>query len=172
MRERETIYYRSEHPQALAFFSECQQAREAYHAAVKALLDEHPGFQAAESVGAGGRWRQVLGLIGEQPPGNCWGKKGTDRYWSPVRRSNAGKALASRLWGIKFIQRPIPGMPSDVFDPQRSVMHSPGFELIGGTLWVCWGAPAEQVEGSGELDPALWTRAKTSEYWLAREAQE
>jgi hypothetical protein len=166
----ETTYYRSTHPAVRAWHEEAQRRHGAYIEQAKALGAEFPDHEVIERCFLGNR--QVFGLDGETAPGPEWVQKNGDSYWSPSRRSRAGKALAERLKTLHFRMPGAPGMPADVFVAAESRCVSPGFLPHGDTYFAFTEAPAELVESDPAFDPAIWQRCKASEYHLAREAEE
>lgn len=164
----DTTYYRSAHPAVSEFTAEFERRRDVFDGQLDALRADFPGYEIVKRVSHGHHY--VIGLKGERCPGVEWLKKSDEWFWSPSKRRAAGKRLAERLRGIELKWPPLPGMPQIVV--HDLTIWQPGQETLGGVFWVIWGTPAEEVERCPSFDPAIWTRARASEYWLAKETEE
>jgi hypothetical protein len=93
----------------------------------------------------------------------------------PDCRLKAGKALDRQIQEIKT------RFPDEPF-PDRAYISGaiayPGLETHQGVHWLVWNCTFEEVEkgkyrdGRPAIDPTIWERARMSDYWLAREADE
>jgi len=116
------------------------------------------------------------GVHGKEAPGPLW-RESEPGLWVPNRRTKAGKELGAQVEAIGFKWKCVPGMPADLSvlaGDGRDFLLWPKVEALGGggVFWCVWKVPEAQVIGSPRFDPALWQRAKLSEYYAAREAAE
>lgn len=173
------IVYRSTHPDVLAALASYDQDFQAYKAAIRAILDG-AGLEGCKIWATTGGWDpgRFLGIDvpeGEPPPA---GWRTGRQFAIPDKRYAAGKRMAAALKALKHPGDPmarIPGMPPDILTPGG--FATPGMERMGGALYVIWGRDPEIARGSftaktTDIDPALWTRLKLSEYYAAREAED
>lgn len=183
--------YRSEHPDVLA---EWDRIVNSTWSKDVCAWSETVGFDGKQYVtGASGR---VTGFpapeSGEIPVG--WREidhRGV-RFCAPDKRRKAGKDAAARL--VEFGERPtasdLPGMPDEIWvssgrsDFTHRVHHVAAAFVHNGAVWIRWDVDADRVEATGNgdgflisfarrrYDPAMWEKAKLSEFFAAQEAHD
>jgi len=144
------------------------QSWASYDAACKALADEFPNHRVLEAESSHTKF--VLGLTGDETPGDLWRKENRAgvEFWTPLRRSKAGKALAERLGGIRFTRAKLPGMGQTII--VDGVMVTCGVSVHAGVVYAHWNRPADVVQGKGRVNRMMWDECLLSEFHLAREA--
>jgi hypothetical protein len=163
-------YYRSSHPDVLAYWADTEARAEAFNAALKALEAEFPDSQACYLEGHG--WREAYGLHYEQPhpaPGPGWMQKKGEQCWTADRRTKTGREVWNRLNDLRFNEGTPPGLPERVRTDMRFCF--PGMERHGGDLWAIFSCTAAEVEACKQFNGSIWQPAKASEYWLAVEGE-
>lgn len=158
-------YYRSEHPALEEWWAEHIRRVQEYSTAWHALLEEFPDCTIAFREFLGNE--RAMGLFSATCPGPLWQRRRGHEHWTPRLKTAEGKALEKRLHAICYDPAQAPGMPASV----RSALkrHAPGWFRHAGVAWLEWGVDAALVEASSEYDPAIWQRAKASDFYLAKE---
>lgn len=164
----DTIYYRSDHANALAYQCDLQVKYAEWRERLRVFLAQYPEHEPVMWTGHGGE--VLMALKGSSSPGVGWLQRSGESCWRPDRRYVVGRKLFAEVNAMRFIEPPIPGMPARVYGPSR--VYFCGMERHGGAVWAMWSAPPELVEADARFDVAIWQRAKASAFFLAREAEE
>ena len=157
--------YSSDQPDVLGWWSDTQARYRDFHAACDGLVAPVDGAKLTLMTrSGGGRWAHGWDLPGvrrDRPdPPSGW-RYDRDGYLVPDKRTRAGKTAAASL--PRFAPGKTPGMPSLAI--AASVLMSPSIELLDGVMWAGWSA---EVDDQVDLD--VWSTARMSAYWMAKEA--
>lgn len=161
------LFYRATDPSVGEWYEKFLAADEAFFAAARAFDARYEGHSLMQWESNGRR--EVTGLNGYSSPGPDWKKDG--KLWKPRKGTTVGRALAEEIEAMRFNVGPIPHQAPRLIANGR--IFEPGFEKIGDAFWCCWGeCPVDVVEDAPHFNQFIWTRAKASEYHLAKEAHE
>lgn len=167
------IVYRSTHPDVLEHWRNTGSpaAQDAWRDRVNATLAElgFPGRRFATQ----GEGR----VIGVEYPGDVipegWRRDRELRSAIvPARRTKLGKEIGQRL---DRLHRPNPrrnlpgGMPEIAF--AKHTFLRCGIRPVGDAVYVIWSSEIDEGDGR-HIDPTVWERIKTSEYYAVLEAEE
>lgn len=168
------IVYRSTHPDVLEHWRRTgsAEAQQAWRERVNEVIADlgFPGHRFAT--------KGETEVVGVEYPQDKPYPKGWRRNSklpsaiSPDRRTTAGKGIGQRL---DKVSRPNPrsglpgGMP-EVALAKHTFMHC-GVRRIGDAIYVTWSSEIDSGDAR-HIDPAVWERVKTSEYYAALEAEE
>lgn len=129
----------------------------------------------------GAKWLGVecLGEEWRTPPAG-WKYDAKHYMLTPLRSKKEGKQFAAELDGCQPPREPnVPGMPAFIVDSAGYgiVMRGPSLALIDGVMWCWWKVDLKAKRGKTPKtdrwhDPKIWTRAKLSEFYAAKESQE
>lgn len=166
--------YRSTHQDVLAIWHSAHEQAKDIGRKRRALLDEL-GFEGRQALIAE---HNIIGVEHRQEDGPIpegWRRDSrTAGAIVPDRRRAVGKKLGKRLDGLTMpdLRKIMPGgMPHMVWNLAVNKLHWPGFEFMGGALYVKWGCDPAQVERAETLDLEVWERVKLSEYYAAVERE-
>lgn len=102
-------------------------------------------------------------LEGEKPPPG-WRVSRESGFWVPRMVTNAGKQIAKELEAVQpplhLIER-LPGMPR--FSMWANRIYAPGLLMLDDVVYLHW------QHRPDEVDDAIWTEVKISEWYLAKE---
>lgn len=148
-----------------AFRAEWDARLAEYLAKRDAFASEYPHHQLRESLSQD--WGGVEGLKASNDfPRGPWRYAINPSRFIPDGRTKTGKELQRRLYDLRFVRPPFPGMPRRLNEGYAQ------WDEIAGRFWIAWSCAPAAVEASPEFDPNLWERQKQSAYWLAKEAAE
>lgn len=122
-----------------------------------------------------GWWKiWVRGYVEQDPkatPLNGWRRERGEDTVVPYLRTNAGKVVGAQLEALEFNLPTPPGLPQIVMGD--GFMGTFNIEKLGQVWFATITVPLRTDKGLKdtlhEVDPALWTPAKMSAYWAAKE---
>jgi len=176
MSKTPTAVYACHRPERLdAYLAEIDVLWEAYRAKIKELEDEL-GTETLLCRGSK-RGQFISGYVAKdrnEAPLPGFRREQHSDHMVPALRTKAGKALAERLNAVSYDPPQKPGLPDLILG--EGYMGGMSIKKIGG-VWYAWttvplGDRDPRNTGLGEVDPAMWTPAKLSDYFLAVEAEE
>lgn len=168
-----TTVFKSQHPSVFEAIDRCKVAVAKFSEAVGDFHQELFGSRAFTIATQGGR---IIGFVGVKktlPDG--WHLHPKDKSIAyPRKSSSAGKKSAKRFEAIgkePTIRDFLPGMPH-IYLASGAVrgfnLFEPGFLWTPEVAWVWWGCELPD----SEVDLSIWTRAKLSEFYAAKESLE
>jgi hypothetical protein len=168
------IVYRSTHPDVLEHWRKtgAAEAQQAWRTSLKEALTEL-GFDGRRPILKGDTRVVAVEYDGEPPEG--W-RRNHDFAGSiaPARRTATGTKIGERL---DRLNRPDPrknipgGMPELAFTRKNPRFLMCGIEARGDAVYVTWGEELDEGDAR-HIDPTVWERIKTSEYYAVLEAEE
>jgi hypothetical protein len=168
------VAYRSDAPAVLEAMESWQADMQARHERVKEFDERHnPDGKLTLRI-----WRwpsyRIAYFEGDDAP-EGWRRNKRGRI-VPDKRTRAGKQIAAEIEAIHksplgTLAGRLPGMPEHTISGDRWL--SPGIFLHDGAVYVHWEArPVSNARTSefDEVDTAIWSELKLSEFYAAKEA--
>ena len=166
------IVYRSSHPDVLDHWRNTgsADAQVAWRDRVDTTLTDL-GFPDSKPVVQGDT--RIVGVTHDGEPPEGWRPARDPRGTiAPARRTTKGKAIAKRLDALRRPdpRRDLPGGMPEIAFTGRGFMQC-GVAPHSGAIYVTWSHEIDAGDAA-HIDPDVWERIKTSEYYAVLEAEE